>query len=310
MELQNQSDIKKNFNAYWLKYLEPALWQKEKLRQKYVSRFWLMLLISLIVIPMICIISYLLSHQSRAAFNPNILFLMIAGAVFILRAPYHQYKKQIKRDIMPIFIAFFDGFEYRYAQGLTADEIEDSRIFPSFDTIYADDCFEGCYQGVHIRVMEEKLKRYYRTKNGRKEVTVFEGIAVELDLKKMFSSRTIVIKDAGIFNRIKHFSNMERIKLEDPTFEKIFEVFGTDQFEARRFLTPAFMERVIKLKNLYKGKSVQLSFYEGKLLIAVSTNQDMFEPFSFFKTNINKEKIDRVFEQFLTIFEIIRILKI
>ena len=303
-------DIRSNFDLYWIKTLLPALETKEKLRQKYLSRFWLMLILAFCIVPMIIIAGYILNRHFNKTFDPNLIFLIIAGTVFILQRPYHHYKKQIKQDIMPLFVKYFDGFTYQYNQGLTLDELEDSRIFPRFDTYSADDCFKGSYQGIHMRIMEERLKVYRRTKHGQREVSVFKGVAIELNLQKMFTSHTIVLKDAGIFNKLKRFSNLERIRLEDPKFEKIFEVYGSDQIEARTQLTPVFMERILKLKNLYKGKSVQFSFFEGKLLIAIATNQDMFEPFSFFKTNINKKKIDMVFEQFLTIFEIINILKL
>jgi len=304
------TDIRSGFDLYWLKTLLPALEAKEKLRQKYLSRFWFVLLLALFIVPMVIIGCYVLSRHFNKNLDPSLIFLFVAVVTFILQRPYHYYKKQIKQDIMPLFAGYFDGFQYQYGQGLREDELQDSRIFPSFDTFEADDCFKGIYQGVPIRVMEERLKVYHRTKHGRREVTVFKGVAVELDLQKMFTSHTIVLKDSGIFNRLKRFSGLERIRLEDPKFEKIFEVYGSDQIEARRQLTPVFMERILKLKNLYGGKSIQFSFYEGKLLIAIKTNQDMFEPFSFFKTNINKPKIDTVFEQFLTIFEIINILKI
>ena len=307
MEQKTNADIRKDFQAYWLKVLLPALQKKESLRQKYLSSFWFLFWLALFIIPMICVTSYVFAHQ---ILDPNILFLIIAGAIFMIQRPYGQYKKKIKQDVMPLFVGFFDGFKYELGKGLTLDEIEDSGIFPSFDECLADDCFEGVFDGVNIRVMEERLSAYHRTSKGSKKVEVFKGIAVELDLKKKFKSKTIVLKDMGVFNRFQSMSKPERVKLEDVRFEKMFEVYSTDQIEARYLLTPAFMERIIKLKDLYKGKSVQFSFWAGKLLIAIPTGQDMFEPFSFFKTNMNKAKIDTVFEQFLTIFEIIHTLKI
>ena len=307
MEQRTNLDLRKDFETYWLKVLAPALEKKEKLRRQYLSRFWLMFSIALLIIPAICTASYIFGGQIHI--EPNILFLIVAGIIFILRAPYHQYKSKIKQDIMPLFIGYFDGFTYALGKGLTEDEIEDSGIFPNFDEHQSDDCFEGSFQDVKIRVTEERLSVYHHTNRGSRKVEVFKGIAVCLDLNKNFTSKTSVLTDKGIFNRFQSFSKPDRIKLEDVHFEKLFEVYGTDQIEARRLLTPAFMERIIMLKDLYKGKSVQFSFWAGKLLIAISTNQDMFEPFSFFFTNINKNKIDTVFAQFLTIFEIIHILK-
>ena len=98
--------------------------------------------------------------------------------------------------------------------------------------------------------------------------------------------------------------------MEDSKFEKIFEVYSDSQIEARYLLTTAFMERILKLRDLFGGKSIQFRFKENTLLIAIATRQNMFEAHSFFRSNINKNKIDRVFEQFYMVFSIIKILKL
>ncbi len=305
---ENQyKDIKAEFSNYWLRVLLPALAKKEQMREKYVSRFWLLVLLALFVFPMICIGFYILGRSTGKAFDPSPLYMIFAILVFLIQTPYRTYKKLIKHDIMPLFVGFFEGFTYQHGQGLTSHEIEDSHIFPSFDTATADDCFFGTYQGVKLRVCEEILKVFGHKK---REKVVFKGIAVEFEISKKFKGQTVVLKDAGIFNRLKKVEWLEKIKLEDPVFEELFEVYGSDQIEARYLLSPLFMERMIKLKDLYCGQSVQMSFLDNKLIIAIGTKMDMFEPFSFFKTNINKQKIDRVFEQFLTIFEIVCLLKL
>lgn len=310
MDDKQKKALRAGFDIYWAETLAPALAKKEALRKKYLSQFFTMLAISFLLIPLMMMLAHFTGNKNAFYSNGNVIFLLIAGVVFILQRPYHNYKKRIKQDIMPLFIEYFKGFSYHNGEGLSRDELEDSFIFPRFDTYQADDCFEGVYQDVKMRVMEERLKVYRRTKHGHREVDVFKGVAVEYELKKYLKFITIVLKDSGIFNRFKRVGNLERVRLEDVKFEKMFEVFGNDQIESRRLLTPVFMERIIRLKDLYHGKSVQFCFQNGKLLIAIETNQDMFEPFSFFKTNINRAKIGTVFEQFLTIFEIIDILKL
>lgn len=310
MDAKQKKALRAGFDIYWAEKLAPQLAKKEALRKRYLTRFFVMLAIALLIIPLIYVLGSLSHGKETFYFNRLVISLLIAGGVFIVQHPYYHYKKHIKQDIMPLFISYFQGFSYHNGDGLTRDELEDSYIFPRFDTFEADDCFEGVYQDVKMRVMEERLKVYQHTKNGRREVKVFQGVAVECDVKKNIKARTIVLKDSGIFNRFKSVGKLERIRLEDVKFEKMFEVFGTDQIESRRLLTPIFMERLLKLKDLFQGKSIQFSFQYGKLLIAIATNQDMFEPFSFFKSNLNRAKVGTVFEQFLTIFEIIDILKL
>ena len=80
--------------------------------------------------------------------------------------------------------------------------------------------------------------------------------------------------------------------------------------KARYILTTAFMERMLKVKTAYKAKSLEFSFFDNKLLIAVKTKKDMFESTSLFKNTTNRKLINQTFEQFASILEIIDILKL
>lgn len=129
-------------------------------------------------------------------------------------------------------------------------------------------------------------------------------------MNKNFSGRTVVLEDKGVFNAFQRVSGLEKVKLEDIYFEKCFEVFSDDQIEARYLLTTGFMERMLRLRDLYNGKSIRFCFEQNHLLLAIPNGRDMFEAASFFRSNMNKAKIDVVFEQFYTIFSIVKILKI
>lgn len=302
--------LKKDFNNFWLSTLYPFLKEKEDLRKKYVSRFWFLILLAVFVLPFCAISIYIMNRYFSKDINAGVFYMFCAVCIFISQVPYRTYKKKIKYDVMPKFISFFGGFSYRPGKGLSVAEMEDSHVFPTADEYQADDCFVGSWQGVTLRISEQILKKIRQGKHKVEKKTVFQGIAIDFELNKTFKGETIVLKDSGFLNKFKGIKGFERVGLEDPRFEKMFEVYGTNQVEARYLLNPVFMEQVVKLKDLYKGKSVQLYFSYNHVLIAIDTKQDMFEPCSFFKTNLNKQKIDLVFEEFVTIFSIIDILKI
>ena len=48
--------------------------------------------------------------------------------------------------------------------------------------------------------------------------------------------------------------------LEDPTFNKAFAVFGSDQVEAREILTPTFMQQLVDLESAYSGAHLRYAF--------------------------------------------------
>lgn len=311
IEYEQYTNLKSRFDQYYQTTLYPFLKQKEDTRLKYVNRFWFLLLLSFFVLPMAILVIYFVNNYSEINIDWGIFYIIVAVAVFVLRGPFAKYRKEVKNDVMDLFVRFFDGFSYHQGAGLSPALLERSRIFPAYTKAKADDCFDGVYNDVALRVCEEHLEKEYRTAKGRRRVqTVFRGIAVEMGMKKPFKGQTIVLKDSGFFNKFKGFNDLERVKLEDVIFEKHFEVYSSDQIEARYLLTTAFMERILKLKELYKGKKIEISFYANKILLAIDTREDMFEPCSFFKTNLNKEKIDTVFEQFWTIFSVIHVLKL
>lgn len=304
-------EIKLEFEDYYWRKLFPLLLEKEKIRQRYLKKFWILIGISAFVLPLLMVLLWQSTALSQSDFAAEAMYMVIAVTIYILRQPYTAYRRRVKNDIMDTFIRFFSEFEYHHGRGLSDSEIKDSLIFPEYDMHKADDCFRGVYDGVKLKICEEELKKVYRTSKGRRRVdTVFQGVAIEMVMNKNFSGQTIVVKDAGVFNMFKNFLGLQRVKLEDVTFEREFEVFSSDQIEARYLLTTAFMERILKLRELYRGKSLQISFNENKILLAIDTRTDMFEPCTFFKTNLNKQNLDVVLEQMLTIFSIIRILKL
>ena len=58
--------------------------------------------------------------------------------------------------------------------------------------------------------------------------------------------------------------------MEDPEFQKQFEVYCDDQITARYVLTPAFMQRLKKLNERHKG---QVYIAINKYNIVIATNE-------------------------------------
>src|SRR5436189_219873 len=65
-------------------------------------------------------------------------------------------------------------------------------------------------------------------------------------------------------------TSRSRRRLEDPVFEKAFEVYGTDQIESRFILTPDFMERLLGLERTFQGKQLRCAFAGGEMFLAVA----------------------------------------
>jgi len=109
-------------------------------------------------------------------------------------------------------------------------------------------------------------------------VSVYDGPLIVVDFPKPFSGQTRVNSSWSAADKtlIGSVSNEERIRLEDPVFEKKFPVHSTDQIEARYILTPDFMERILQLEKLLGG-NIQVGFINKQMLISANGGKDHFE---------------------------------
>ena len=111
-EQQQYTDLRTKFVEYYNNILVPLLQQKEDFRLKCVKSFWRLVWMAIIILPMLMVLGYWLQRRynfdSEVIFNGG--FVLCAITVFILRGPFAKYRKQIKDDIMGVFVKFFDGF--------------------------------------------------------------------------------------------------------------------------------------------------------------------------------------------------------
>jgi len=127
-------------------------------------------------------------------------------------------------------------------------------IVPGWDRASYEDLVTGIRKGVAFELFEAHLEERRRSTDskGRTQtrwVTVFKGQCLRFQFDKIFYGRTLVTRDAGFFNRFGGGKGMQRAMLEDPEFERIFEVYTTDQVESRYLLTPDLMQKLVDLEK-------------------------------------------------------------
>lgn len=230
------------------------------------------------------------------------IYIMFHGHIF---APVVNFNDDTKRKVQQKIISFFGDFKYKHEQTLPVITLKESHLFHGFHTQNGDDYFTGEYQGVGITVSEETLV----TGHGKNKHNVFSGIIIELEMNKNFNGQTVVFTKSWL-QLPRSTPNMSKVIFENPEFNKKFKVYATDQVEARYLLTTVFMENVMKLKQLYHGKTVDLSFFDNNVLIAISTSKDMFETTSLFRSALDYRMMSDVIRQFHYIFEIIEVLQL
>ena len=299
-ENRNIDELKSGFEAFYQSRILPIMLDMENVRKKYLRYFILACCLAVVAIPLLMWaifhfqVAVSVAEQNSSSFADSAAYGLIAIIIAVCGTPIALYKKKAKSKIMPLMLQYFEGFNYQYKKTILVD-IAQTRLIDTYDGREGDDYFEGVYKNVPIKVSEEKFTQrklvYRNNKPHYENIEVFHGVLILLDMNKNFSGQTVVLQDKGflnVFSKVnRNLKGLSNVKLEDSVFEKEFEVFSSDQIEARYILTTAFMERMLKLRAAYHADKIEFSFLNNQLFIALETNRDMFEATSLFKTCLN-----------------------
>ena len=182
-------------------------------------------------------------------------------------------------------------------------------VVPGWDRAKYEDLVTGTRAGVSFELFEAHLeeRRTSTDSKGRSRtrwVTVFRGQCLRFLFDKRFYGRTLVTRDAGFFNRFGGGNGMQRASLEDPEFEKIFEVYTTDQVEARYLLTPDMMQELVNLEQTFHSGKLKCCFDGGELFITLQGG-NLFEPGSMFTPLDSPGRMRELLDDFAAVFHII-----
>ncbi|MCC8174006.1 MAG: DUF3137 domain-containing protein, partial [Odoribacter sp.] len=182
------------------------------------------------------------------------------------------YKQHI---IAPFVEALLENGKYEPNNGISSKTFNECGLFQKPDRYNCEDLMYGQKGQTTVSFSEvhAQEKRTTTDSKGRTQtywVTIFKGFMFVADFHKHFNGRTVVSR--------KRFSlwNKNRVKLEDPEFEKRFNVYSPDQVEARYILSTSMMQRITELDRKFNG-NVQLSFVNSNVVIAISSSRNYFE---------------------------------
>ncbi|VAX07351.1 Possible Galanin [hydrothermal vent metagenome] len=234
--------------------------------------------------------------------------VIVFGAGFWAYRPLSKLQQDAKIRTMTSLCRFL-GLNYRLQpQNISLARLGELDLIPSYNEKKLEDQITGDVRGVDFDLFEAKLIVKTRDSKGRtKRRTVFRGLLCEFDFHKNFHGTTIISKDHTKFgNFFAKFGKIgERIKLEDPEFEKMFEVYGTDQVESRYLLTPAFMERTRRLNHMVGSGNLQLAFDKGRLLLAIKKPANSFEGGTAFSNLTDITRIEKTIKELTLIYDVV-----
>ena len=185
---------------------------------------------------------------------------------------------EFKSSVYTLLFSYFGNFKYHEKDMPVYNSakimVKGLQLFDKFNIYKCDDCITGNYNGLDIKILDLYLERETGSGKNRSTETIFDGVLLECDCNKKFHSTTIVRLDS--LNKLLPPIGLQRVVLEDPLFEKKFDVFSTDQTESRYILTTAFMNRLLKAQKKL-GIPVTCSFENRKMYVALHNSKDWFD---------------------------------
>lgn len=132
------------------------------------------------------------------------------------------------------------------------------------------------------------------------------GLFFTMDFNKYFEGKTEIVANNNINIIDNKISNLQKVRIEDPIFEKYFNVYSNNQVEARYILSTSLIERLNEFAKLVSiNKNFKLSFKNNKMYLKLSFKKDLFEP-KLFKTVYDEESAIEYYKSIVLSLEIIK----
>ncbi len=253
-----------DFIAYYTKTLLPQVNVFEAKRQALIHPQMFMYKGIYAAVGAFLLASYIVENDTADTLLLLFGFVMLIGSgvscLFI-----YSYKKEVKASIYPAIFGYYGDAVKYYPSGTPA--ITDTRfekLFPFLDTPKSKCYLQVIYKGVKFEILEG----FHTTDKGEDK-----SLYLCISMNKSITGTTVIFDDMGkILNKVmkagleKNIAHCENVQLESSLFENRFELYSTNQVEARRLITPAVMERLLSIKLLF-GESILGAFYRGNFLL-------------------------------------------
>lgn len=274
------------FEDLYARVIEPALAPQEAERQRLVKRFWRAVKLGAVVGLCVTIPLMTSSADGDSLYVGLVIVGVIAGAAYI---PLAGFGKRCKTTALT---GLAEALDMTYAcDDFDPPNLGHLRTFgliQDWDDSSVEDLFSGTRGGSEFQLYETTLT----TGSGKQRKTVFRGQVIRIAFPRKFLGTTVVNRDkVRIWNWTwgEERPKLEKVRLESSQFERIFEVTGSDQVEARYLLHPAFMERLMAIEAANAGKNIRCVFDDGDLTIAIE-GSDLFEIVNVFKPLPNRDE--------------------
>lgn len=208
---------------------------------------------------------------------------VILASLFVGHARHEVTKTYKGLVVHRVVKALGAGLTYKPESSLTERAFLAMELFADTPTSFtSEDEIGGRKDNVSYSIHEVRATR----RQGKHTVTVFHGLMIRLDFNKNFRGKTSVVPNGeavstgSLLGRVLSIAGRQSknaVRLENPEFERMFDVYSTDDQEARYLLTPKLMELVLAANAVQSEGQLRLAFVENSLYVAIPMRCDYFE---------------------------------
>jgi hypothetical protein len=221
-------------------------------------------------------------YSSGASFiYLSIMFLMVI-IPFILKQIFNTFAYNYKSKIIKALVEYSNpSYTFSSQSGVSSREYNESGFDTSWDEFYSEDGVKGTIENdITVRMSQVKTikETTYTDEDGTHESKTVTFLGLYGIINLPFTS----LVNLSIFPNSK-FSMFDksRIDMESSDFEKYYDVYSNDRVGTMEILTPESVEKLIELKNSYKGKAkIYIKVCENKIYFRIGCG-DIFEPPKF-----------------------------
>ena len=228
----------------------------------------------------------------------EILAAMLGGGLGYSLGAFSEadaYARLYKARVLPTLVGVANGLRYQSPQKA---QLQPLQALFGFDALKGDDALVGAYRGLPVVVAQVRALR------GR--MAVFDGLVVEVTLMNRLAGDTTVVPAPS--KGQPHWARphgLAPVGLEDPVFERAYDVYASDQVMARALLTPAFMERFHSLATRGRFGPPLCLGHASQLFVALPTSKPVFTPPDFDDSASGLEEITQLKADFAAILGVI-----
>ena len=311
---EERAEYERGFSAFFDKHIEPGLSTMEQQRVKVLMERpyrWIAGVTAFIV--MLGISYLLLLTNADSDFTEVILriFFILALVVGVwIDAPVRSFQHARKQNILPKVVEFF-GLTYAPKGALSWGDVAASDIVRAGEEhlLICGDEVSGTYHGGTLSVTDVKT----RYRSGKSTRQLYRGLFVCAKFQEPFRGQTVIIGNREQITDISESvakGKLQPVELESNDFNKTFDVYSSDQVEARELLTPDIMERLLDLSRIHADAPIRCSYVNQKLYLAIKEPRDFFVPGNIKTSVYDTEELHDYLAEIHNIFSIVDILKL